>query len=46
MAKVCALGAYLQMNDPVELALGLAELHWYEAEGVGRYESKIKRYLD
>ncbi|MGH7627876.1 MAG: hypothetical protein ACREOF_00485 [Gemmatimonadales bacterium] len=24
----------------------LAELHWYEATGVGRREFKIKRYLD
>jgi hypothetical protein len=24
----------------------LAELHWYEATGIGRKESKIKRYLD
>ncbi len=23
-----------------------AELHWYEATGVGRKEYKIKRYLD
>ena len=23
-----------------------AELHWYEAHGVGRKELKIKRYLD
>ena len=23
-----------------------AELHWYEAAGVGRREFKIKRYLD
>jgi hypothetical protein len=23
-----------------------AELHWYEAHGVGRYEVKIKKYLD
>ena len=23
-----------------------AELHWYEATGVGRYEFKIKRYID
>jgi hypothetical protein len=22
------------------------ELHWYEAHGIGRYESKIKHYLD
>jgi hypothetical protein len=24
----------------------LAELHWYEATGVGKCEFKIKRYLD
>ena len=24
----------------------LAELHWYEAHGIGSYEHKIKRYLD
>lgn len=24
----------------------LAELHWYEAHGIGRREFKIKRYLD
>jgi hypothetical protein len=23
-----------------------AEMHWYEATGIGRYEFKIKRYLD
>jgi hypothetical protein len=23
-----------------------AELHWYEATGIGRKEFKIKRYLD
>lgn len=27
-------------------AVRLAELHWYEATGMGRYEFKIKRYLD
>jgi len=33
----------------VELAGGVvrrAELHWYEATGVGQREFKIKRYLD
>lgn len=33
----------------VQLADGTvrkAELHWYEATGVGRKEMKIKRYLD
>ena len=27
-------------------AVRLAELHWYEAHGLGRYEIKIKAYLD
>ena len=27
-------------------AVRLAELHWYEATGVGRRELKLKRYLD
>ena len=27
-------------------AVRLAELHWYEATGIGRREFKIKRYLD
>jgi hypothetical protein len=33
----------------VELTGGvirLAEVHWYEATGIGRREFKIKRYLD
>ena len=24
----------------------LAEVHWYEATGIGRFEFKIKRYID
>lgn len=24
----------------------LAEVHWYEASGLGRYEFKIKRFVD
>jgi len=24
----------------------LAEVHWYEAHGIGRKEFKIKRYVD
>ena len=27
-------------------AVRLAELHWYEAGGIGQREFKIKRYLD
>lgn len=33
----------------VELSNGaerLAEVHWYEATGLGRFEFKIKRFLD
>jgi len=33
----------------VKLANGsilLAELHWYEATGIGKKEFKIKRYID
>jgi hypothetical protein len=33
----------------VELSDGsirLAELHWYQAHGIGRHEYKIKGYLD
>jgi hypothetical protein len=26
--------------------LRLAEVHWYEAHGIGKKEFKIKRYLD
>ena len=34
---------------PVRLSDGticLAEIHWYEATGIGKRETKIKRYLD
>ncbi len=27
-------------------AIRLAEVHWYEAHGIGRKEFKIKRYVD
>lgn len=27
-------------------AIRLAEIHWYEAHGIGSHEYKIKRYLD
>lgn len=35
--------AMVRLPDGVER---LAELHWYEATGIGRKEFKIKRYLD
>ncbi len=44
-----AAGAKRKGTAQVELAGGvirLAELHWYEAAGIGQHEFKIKRYLD
>lgn len=35
--------ARVQLDDGEEL---LAEVHWYEAHGIGRKEFKIKRYID
>ena len=35
--------AYVRLADGVTR---LAELHWYEAHGIGRREFKTKRYLD
>jgi hypothetical protein len=33
----------VQLSDGT---IRLAEVHWYEAQGLGRYEFKIKYYLD
>lgn len=35
--------AIVRLSDGTERT---AELHWYEASGIGRKEYKIKRYLD
>jgi hypothetical protein len=35
--------AHVRLPDGVTR---LAEVHWYEAHGIGRREFKIKRYLD
>ena len=35
--------ARVELNDG---SVRHAELHWYEATGIGRRELKIKRYLD
>jgi HAMP domain-containing protein len=35
--------ARVRLHDGTER---VAEIHWYEATGVGRKEFKIKRYLD
>lgn len=35
--------AHVQLSDGT---IRLAELHWYEASGIGKKEFKIKRYLE
>jgi len=35
--------AQIQLSDG---SIRLAEIHWYEATGIGKKEFKIKRYLD
>ena len=35
--------ATIRLSDGTER---VAELHWYEASGIGRKEYKIKQYLD
>jgi len=35
--------AWVRLHDGT---VRLAELHWYEATGIGRRSIKIKRYLD
>lgn len=35
--------AHIRLEDG---SLRLAELHWYEASGIGRKEFKVKRLLD
>lgn len=35
--------AHVRLSDGT---IRLAELHWYEASGVGKKEFKIKRYLE
>lgn len=35
--------AHVRLSDAT---IHLAELHWYEASGIGKKEFKIKRYLE
>ena len=44
-------GRWRKLKGVVNVALGngeirLAEVHWYEAHGIGRVRMKIKKYLD
>jgi hypothetical protein len=43
------VGVKLKGTATVQLENGrirLAEIHWYEAHGIGKRQMKIKRYLD
>jgi len=35
--------AHVQLSEGT---VTMAEIHWYEATGLGRFEYKIKRYLE
>lgn len=51
LRKVYGDGRWRKRKGEAEIRLAdgttrLAELHWYEASGIGRKEFKIKRLLD
>lgn len=45
---MAAVGGESARESPVSgwTTVRLAEVHWYEAHGIGRKEFKIKRYID
>jgi hypothetical protein len=51
LQRVYGQGNWPKMKGLAHIRLGngrvcLAELHWYEAHGIGKKEIKRKRYLD
>ena len=51
LRKIYGRGRWRKRKDVATVRLSdgtirLAELHWYEATGIGRKELKLKRYLD
>ena len=51
LRRVYGSGRWRKLKGVAQVQLGngrihLAELHWYEAHGVGKREMKRKRYLD
>jgi len=51
LARYYGVGRWRKLKGVAEVRLAngsvrLAEIHWYEAHGVGRKEFKIKRLLD
>ena len=51
LRRVYGSGRWRKLKGVAQVQLGngrirLAELHWYEAHGIGKKEMKRKRYLD
>jgi hypothetical protein len=51
LRKLYGRGRWRKRKGIAKVRLGdgavlLAEVHWYEAHGIGRRDFKIKRYLD
>lgn len=51
LRRVYGSGRWRKLKGVAQVQLGngrirLAELHWYEAHGIGKREMKRKRYLD
>lgn len=51
LRRVYGSGRWRKLKGVAQVQLGngkirLAELHWYEAHGIGKREVKRKRYLD
>ena len=51
LERIHGKGRWRKMKGITRIRIGrgpvrLAELHWYEAHGIGRKEFKRKRYLD
>ena len=51
LRRVYGAGRWRKLKGIARIRLGngrlrLAELHWYEAHGIGRKEMKRKRYVD
>ena len=42
----CRIGGLLREDIAVNGSVRRAEIHWYEAHGVGKKGLKIKRFLD
>jgi hypothetical protein len=51
LRKLCGIGRWRKRKGDATIQLDggpirNAELHWYEASGIGKKEFKIKRFLD